>query len=402
MSFTTFSSSFGPTKKSKGRSESNSRQERVSRREREVNIEMDSERDVSTLICIEISRAIMLNPEMNLGVFLRTASNSRRDINISDAVILISAAVLEHIGNKKMSDRLLTKSRTVTSYYDKMNLNLKEIREMFVTLLFALSPEFVKMVEASVKIAIERSATMGKDPISNEQVGNAIMSINESKLISNEEAADSLAFNSKVANTSAVSIRNKAFWGSSILSVTASDSASVVDTTRRRRHRITDKDLLAYASRTKSGKEPNFSEVFPSAEAPVRVKANVHKSGLGYTRESNTSSLLINEMNSLLGCKSVKSYDLNTGTARRRQPKVDDFLDSESISSSAIRSIPDRDSNLTVITKSGAITKSYPTESYLPDTVIIEETRSDSDHTLRPVSSLEFLTKKAADLGLNK
>jgi len=402
MSFTTFNSSFGPTKSSKRRSESNSRNEKHSRRERETNIDLDSERDVSTLICIEISRAIMMNPELNLGVFLKTASNSRRDINISDAVILITSAVLEHIGNKKMSNKLLSKSKTVASYYDKMNLNLKEIREMFVTLLFALSPEFVKMVETSVKIAIERSASMGKDPISNEQVNNAIIAVNNSKLISNEEAVSSLEFNTRIDNTSAVSARNKSFWGTSIASVTASDSVSVVDNNKRRRHRITDKDLLSFASRTNAGIEPDFNEVFPSANSPVSIRANLNKTGLGYSKKSNGSTLLLNEMINLLGSKSVTSYDLNTGNARRRQPRIDDFLDSESISNSAIKSIPDRDSELTVVKNNNFDIRSYPTESFLPDTVVVADSFSNSEHTLRPVSSLEFLTKKAADLGLNK
>lgn len=325
------------------RSASVSRMERVRADNRIPAIQMKDERDVCTLVCLEISRAMLLAPGVNLRVFLKTASDSRRDINISDTTVLVSVAIMEHIGNKEMADKLLSKSSTLTRFYEKMGLRDAEVRAMMVTMLFAISPGFVEMIEKCIKLAVERSAEAGRISNSDNQVVSAMSMLTMEGSISPSELGKAMSFDTSRELSLAPEARRTSIQRTPIEMISPEDSASAYGKKEEEDYTYKDADLMAYIRRRKSGREPEFGEVFRSAKAPIYVpyRSTVDKSGIGQAEANNQKENVISAMSRILGSQRVKSINHASGEVTYRSPNVMDFIESESLSPTALHEAPD-------------------------------------------------------------
>jgi hypothetical protein len=361
------------------RSTSVSAMSRVTDNNRIPAIQMKDERDVATLVCIEISRAMLLAPGADIKTFLRTASDSRRDINISDATVIISVCILEHIGNVEMAQKLLSKSRTLTNFYDQMGLNNVKVRAMMVTMLFALNPGFVEMLERCLIIAIERSASQGRKSSADSQVSSAMSTLTLEGAMSPFELNKSLKYDDDSEISLAPEARRNSIQRTPTEMIRPDDSVSVVKGNRA----IEQRDLLTFAKRRMTGEEQNFKEVFRSAEQPIADKIPVknNRHGVGYVENDRLKAGAIDSMNRILGSLRTKHIDQRTGAVEYRQPDVMDFLESENVSISAMRHAPDVRSDYTSgFYKEGA-ERPYPTEFTLPTSVTYQ-----SGHTAQIVN----------------
>jgi len=374
-----------PVNKTARRRSSSTTAPESNKRLREPLYDMVEATDVATLVCIEVSRCTMLKPNLNLGVFIQTARYSERDLAISDSTLLVSAAILDHIGNREMATKLLSKSSTLSKYYEKMGLNNSEVRELYVTMLFALSPDFVKMLETSIKIAIDRRAAENAKVEEVNPYNTAMASMVTKGSITRGELVKEFSYSPTDEENFSSKRRLSLKSASSSSELVPDDSASaigmsdVLKPAMRRRPTIRECDLQQYISRRRSGLEQEFGAVFPRSKSPVQAVKHVKGAGLGYdTKSANEAS---DKINALLGGLSIASYDHKTGTKTTRRPRVEDFLDSESVASTVMRSPPLQkdsiDSNY-VIPKIG---RPLPTESFLYDDSLV------SDATLRPVTN---------------
>jgi hypothetical protein len=383
-------------KRVRRRSESVSGIKKVKEKRRLPAVNLDDEIDVATLVCTEISRAIMLAPDLNLGTFFKTSSNSRRDINISDATLIISTAILAHIGNKRMSDRLLNKSATVNEYYTKMGLKDPIVREMMVTMLFALTPAFAKMVETSIRLSLDRSALETTHPKADSDVSKALIAIGDEGLLKNTELEIIASEPSGRASSVYMRDRRDSIQRTPTELITPDDSASVITSVKRE---ITgEKDIMSYINRKKRGVIMKFEEQFPLARRPTVVNFNNNKAGIGYKQEvktdRRTSDSWAKEMNNILGSQTILSIDHNTGKESRRRPRVEDYLDSEPVAASVLNSPPDVRS--TVEHNYSFDKVDFPsyvkTESYLPRSVVGSELSNNKNVQVK--DSLEELQAK--------
>jgi len=348
----------------KKRSESASGISRVKENRRIPAIEILDITDVVTLVSVELSRAVITFPKVDLGVFLKTSTNSRLDINRSDTTIIITAAILDHIGNEKMSRKILSKSATVTKYYEKMGLANPVTREMFVTILFALAPNFVTILEKSLRIAIDRSSELGSDVYGEQQMGNALVTLKAANTITESEMIKSLSLeSSNIDDVRVAKIRNSIQTTPTEM-VAPSDSISVIG----RRLRMDQSNVMEYITRRRSGKEPSFNAVFPSAREPLLTTRKNNREGLGFV--SNTETEWERKVNEVLGRHTVKSIKIETGRSRQRRPRVEDFLDQEEVSTEVLVQPPDVESNVDHYLNYKHTKGVSPTDVDLPRSVI--------------------------------
>jgi hypothetical protein len=352
---------------------------------------MSADEDVPMRVCVELASATMRNPSMHTGVFFKTATESARDIHQSDAVIITTAAILEHVGNGRMAQEILSKSGTCSDHFASLGLKNKETRSIFVTLIFALNQNFVTMIKSSLEIALRRATEFKSTEYSYNQLANVIATLSRDGIIRGDEIEgivdDTGVTESRTRYLAKVNSATPA--GPRLLM--PSDSISNIGTTARPRRRIAEEDLRAFIKRRQSGSEPEFDFVFPSADKPVSsVVANKrNRYGIGFASEKQASREIEREVTDILGRIAVPSVNMASGDIRRRQPRIEDYLESEEPSGEALMSVPPtRDVSWSEITPT-RIKKPVPTETFLPDSVIMSSPVISP--ALRPKESWELL-----------
>jgi hypothetical protein len=370
---TTKASSKGDVNKARVRSRSAAPADRSRNAGREAKINFNTVNDVASQIGIEIAGATLRNPDMITGLFFETASDSRRDLHKSDAVIIISAAVLDHIGNTKMAREMLGKSKTCAGYYKQLGLEVALVRRMFVTLLFALNPAVVTILERCMIVAFKRSTELGPDVYSNNQIADCITTLHREGSIANDEI--STIVDDSLASRLGTRGRRLSIATTPPGMIGPSDSVSNIIEIPPHRRGISAADMQEYILRRKRGKEPEFSEVFKHSKPPVSVNIKNNRNGLGYVKSEKPVMVPADEINEILGTQRRLSFDLETGRATYREPRVEDFIDSEEIASTVVRQTPETDPESWDFVKAKPIRRPSPTELFLPDSVVVEKSR---------------------------
>jgi hypothetical protein len=360
---------------------------------------MNSDEDVPMRVCVELASATMRNPSMHTGVFFRTATESARDIHQSDAVIITTAAILEHIGNSRMAEEMLSKSGTCSDHFASLGLKNKTTRSVFVTLIFALNQNFVTMIKSSLEIALRRASELKSTEYSYNQLANVIATLSREGIIRGDEIEGIMDDSGINESRSRYLTRAGTAASAGPRLLLPSDSVSNVGSATRPRRKIAEEDLRAFIKRRRSSSEPEFDFVFPSADKPVSAVVNNKrdKFGIGYISQKQSGREIEMEVMDILGRHSVPSVNIASGDIRRRQPRVEDYLESEELSNDAIEPVPlSRNITWSEVTPA-QVKQPLPTETFLPDSVI--ESNPVVSPVLRPKESWELLLES---LSVNK
>lgn len=313
--------------------------------------------DAATQVSVALSKSVLQDPSVNLGTLIGTAADSRRDINISDTTILVSTAILEHLGGKESARRMLKKSVTCSKIYERMGLEREELRSMLVTMIFALNPEFVKMLEISLEIAIKEATKLTQVPFTSGRI---------------ETAAEAL---SVMSDRGDIAVGRKPYKRRDSIQTTPtelirpSDSISNVGAAPKGslRKSINESDLMRFIRRRSRGEEPEFGEVFFTAKEPVQATKYPPRSGLGSKREMvrRPKEEAAQAIDRIIGSATVASYNLSSGKGNIRRPRIEDYADMSEVSSAVFNKVPDtvEDGAIprSMIPKTGA----EPTDTFL-------------------------------------
>jgi len=249
-------------------------------------IDLRTNTDVSTLVCIELSKSILMRPEVNTGQLFSAIAASDNDVNKSDAVIVITAAIMEAIGSSYSAKSLLNKSRTVSAFYERMNLTNESVRNSFVIMLFAIAPEFVKMIESAVKISIERVQEMTNAPHANEKMITAAGEILKDGCLTTDEHYDlmdtfsSMRLKTDVASSPSSVMSTPDDMIGTMDSISQVGKPNIVKDTSP----MTTRSLMRYI-KGKSNNPRNandFYKEFPSARRPVESSVRNTRTGVGF------------------------------------------------------------------------------------------------------------------------
>lgn len=382
---------------SRRRSNSTSRAGASTERKRVAALDLNPDLDVATMICVEVSRAIILNPKVDTGIIFKTSSNSRSDLRMSDTTIVCSAAILEHIGNNKMSKAILEKSKTCSTFFSKLGLENKEVREMFVTILFAVNPEFIKLIEAAVRISLDRAAELTNVDNTINRVSNALVTLNNDNTIEADEVRTSMAIGTKTITDLTPKYRLRSSSNSDTETITKDDSVSNINYNMLKRTnrpiRADSSDLINFAKRKNSGTEPDFYDVFKTAKKPVSASGKYDRTGVGHKAESITTAIRTRPTES----ESVRNINnllpkINTKAniaIHKKVPDLGDMMEYNDLATSAVApSSLDDYVDYSDLNKLNTKAPS-PTELFLPDSVIVDEPKPIGN--LRRVDSAELL-----------
>jgi urease gamma subunit len=267
---------------------------------------MEDVDDVPSLACVELSRSILTRPEVNTGSLFKLIFASGNKTNKSDAVLVIAAAILESIGNSKAAVDILNRSKTVSAFYRSMRLDDEKLRTSFVIMLFAIAPEFVKMIEACVKISLERVQNVTEAPHAESKFFQAASSLAKTGTVSPSE------YNSLLRDVTKLEIGSSSNRNSIQLTPTdmidADDSASQFGSKRKTRigSAVTTSNLMRYIRDNKAREKPEFYDEFPTASKPIAPSVRQPRLGLGYkvaaseVTTTQTESDLTNALDQLL------------------------------------------------------------------------------------------------------
>jgi hypothetical protein len=280
-------------------------------------IDLSTISDVPTAACVEMSKQIMMNPDIHTGDLFKLIAASNFETNKSDAIIVISASILESIGNKKAADKMLRKSGTVMNFYERMNLNNDQVRTSFCIMLFAIAPEFVKMVESSLKLSLERVQSLTTADHADHKVleatgelmrGGSITASEHCKML--DDMAE-LKLNTKALDSPG-SIQYTPEDGISVddsISRVGKSSASVIKNTSP----LTSRGIMRFVKENKAEAYKKFYNEFPSATRPVLPERAARNSGIGFRSSDSTIPDDVTEsnfgdvMDSLLANKTRKT-----------------------------------------------------------------------------------------------
>jgi hypothetical protein len=306
-------------------------------------IKMDSEMDVATQVCIELARSIMKIPEVNTGSFFKAIAASHDTVNKSDAVLIVTVAILESLGNPQAAKIMRNKSKTVSGFYSKLNLDDSSIRDSFVVLLFALAPEFVKMIESAVKNSLDNVSRLTSAPNTSERLGKAIGSLTLNEDISLSEARTmAIAANPYKALPKSRSSSDSSS-GKASDTVLVDDSASNVGSYRSPPSRLSylgamdpsDRNLMRYIRERRRGNDQTFDEVFPTADKPVSAKIP-SKSVRSFSYSGAESAITNEASNTFSVDKAVAAINKSESHNRNfRKVSVSDVMKAFDISKSS-------------------------------------------------------------------
>jgi hypothetical protein len=357
--------------------------------------------DVATMICIELSSLLISNPDVSTGVFFRTCENSRNARCRSDTTIIVTAAILEHIGNSRVAAKLLKSSPTCSKYYEEMGLGSQKTREMFVTMILAINPEMVRLIEMAIGVALDRAAEKTDTSYTDQRVANAIVALKDVRKITNEEMVKMTTLGPTAMNK--VDSDNFIYRLKSDNKIFPSESVSVIGppASSAFKSKFTEKDLMNYVLDKKKGKAPKFAEAFTDVPEPIEPKLKNNKSGLGYEKDEKDKLVLIrNEMmDDILGSLKLRTKELYDESTIVRRPRVEDALFYEDTTSSVFKTPPDSEDIKYEF--EDRVKMSAPTLSVhnLPDSVIEEIVVPTSN--LRVKSSYEQLMEAINEQSFN-
>jgi len=264
-------------------------------------IDLTTITDVPTAACVEMSKQIMMNPDVHTGNLFKLIAASNFETNKSDAIIVISAAILESIGNKKAADKMLRKSGTVTDFYDRMNLNNDQVRTSFCIMLFAIAPEFVKMVESSLKLALERVQSLTTADHADHKILEATGELMRGGSITASEHCKMLD------DMAELKLNTQALDSPGSIQYTPEDSISVDDSISRvggtagsiikNNSPLTSRGIMRFVKKNKEEAFKNFYNEYPSATRPLLPEKAARNSGIGFRSSESTIQDDITESN---------------------------------------------------------------------------------------------------------
>jgi hypothetical protein len=326
------------------RSSSVAAPQRYTDRRREPTIDFSDIDDVSTHVGTTLAEAILRDPSIQTGKFFETSSRSRRDLLKADAVILISAAIMGHLGNSRMEENILNRSATCSKYYSQLGLENSNTRTVFVTLLFSMNPFFSDIVEKSIIMALNRASNMKEDVYSKRKMAEAMSSMFISGTItSNDIKSISSSLESSPKSASSGSIQK-----TPVDMIMPSDSVTHIGRSTQKQRAINQEDLMDYSMRKRSGKEPEFHEVFRSAAKPIKVDVRkpYDKSGLGASKRSEQAEMFNQAEDAILGSTKPRRQKMENIPAHRsrHQSPTQDYYNA--VAGSVYNRPPDSSSNI--------------------------------------------------------
>jgi hypothetical protein len=180
-----------------------------------------------------------------------------------------------------------------------MNLTNEAVRKSFVIMLFALAPEFVKMIESSVRISLERVQSMTEAPHANERMVDVAGELFKDGLVSSSEHVDLMeTFSNLRVNTtdlpspSSIQETPEDVVGINDSISQAGDRRIVVDNSP-----MNQRTLMRYIKNNKSSPSDNFYDRFPGAKKPVMHSRTSNRNGIGYTTANSAFTEAVTEDN---------------------------------------------------------------------------------------------------------
>jgi hypothetical protein len=306
-------------------------------------VDMTEVDDVATKICVELGREIMKRPDISTGKFFEAIAASKSDVNRADTVVVVTAAVLNQIGNGRAAESVLRRSKTVANFYADMGLEDPVLRGAFVVMLFTIAPEFVKMIESTVIIAIERVQDMTTAEHGDRKLLEATGELAKSGTVSPEEHASLLEDLTRMRLTQKAAIGDSSIQTTPTDGIAVNDSISVANK-QEQKAVPAGPNTVDLMRKIRDNRGFNHSELYkdyPNLRRPVNLTPNMTRAGIGYKPAESaitgaqTESNFGDSMNAIYGTTMASRRHRLTNDEKRKYSRSDSFVTAKSNPSTA-------------------------------------------------------------------
>jgi hypothetical protein len=258
--------------------------------EREALWDFDTEHDAATVICEVVQEQIINNSAVNLQSYSALAKSANEDLNKSDVVLIISAALVARLGMEVISQDLLSASDTVAATYTSLNLHEKPVLKMFCNLVTILCPEFIKAIESGIFILMSRSSTQTTVPHTSTRIASSMRGLVDSGTTSGYDAGMA-AINSRIpiSETHLNDAMNQLLLDTPRYTSTPSpimpmESVSNQNSLSASPSGIDTKQLMRMARSRRSfdSKASELEALTPDSNRSVKVRVKNDKQGVGF------------------------------------------------------------------------------------------------------------------------
>lgn len=288
---------------------------------REPIYEIDEANDVSTISAQVIIEKIYKGGEFNYNSYALCQMTANQEVNMSDTVIIISAAILNRIGAPKAAQEVLSDSDEAATYYNTLGLNNKTTLNTFSSLLVILAPELLKACELAILSLMSKTSRKTRVSHTATRMSMALAGATGSGILSEEDAELSAVMANFSSSNSKASLASRLIEGPNSDVVNPEESVSRPNSRPSSSNdmalamssgmEISSKNLMRFAKAKASGPVADFNSVFRPATKPVQATAKRNKQGLGYISDDSTDEESNNTKRTNKGKQVVKGSNAN-------------------------------------------------------------------------------------------
>lgn len=251
----------------------------------------DDDNDPLTIVCQEMTEAVMINPSVDMASYATLVENSSSDMNKSDVCLLVLGAITCRIGMQDMSNRFLSESDSVNAMFNSLNLSNTANLNMFCTMLGILAPEILKTIESSIFASMRRLSGKNSAMHSLSRVESAMRQAAYSK-VGTEAEFDTSTVLAGAARPSRIRfVAQSMLEGVNEDTILVEDSASAYGKSPTQRKVnigrtgliLDEEGLRQIAKESPTEKLARLRQDYPESPEPVMAKANVGRTGLGFS-----------------------------------------------------------------------------------------------------------------------
>lgn len=266
---------------------------------RESVFNFTGENDVTTISAQVIMEKLKTGCDFNFNSYRILQSTSNDEVNKSDAVIIISASILNRLGATAAAKQVLTESDDAALYYEKLGLEDKSTLSTFTTLLTIIAPELLKASEIAITSLLSQTSRKTTVTHSVTRLALALEGVTGAGIISQTDAELSSLLTNLMPRTSRVALAQQLLIDSDSDQITPQESISrqasrPVSATKVVQEegaelKLTTGNLMKYAKGRQQRNAADFNTVFRPKTKPVESKGNKAQQGLGYVEDDSSS-----------------------------------------------------------------------------------------------------------------
>jgi hypothetical protein len=266
---------------------------------REPVFDFNEANDVTTISAQLIMEKLRKGCDFNFSSYRALQSTANNEVNKSDAVIIISAAILNRLGANGAAQQVLADSDEAATYYANLGLDSKATLSTFTTLIAIIAPELLKASEMAITSLLSETSKSTKVTHSSSRLVAALTGVTEAGVFSRTETELSSILTNFMPRGSRTALAQQLLMDSDSDGIMPQESVSRCNSGSSSKMRpvqesdastaLTTANIMSHIKARQRGNSNDFSSTFKPIIKPNVPIAKRDNKGLGYVASDSSS-----------------------------------------------------------------------------------------------------------------